>query len=216
MGCSSQRPAGGDKTAGASEVEKVRSADVSVLFVGNSHSMMHDLPNLIGEMIRFRHPEKTVYSNVFPVGFLEDAARDDRCKKQIESAPWRFLVLQAQKESRSGRFEYSLAEGIDLAKLGKAHGCEVVFYSEWGLKEVAGHGQRIEKIYRKMAGAASAQVAPVGRAWELALSKRPELGLYSEDGNHQSALGAFLTACVFFGKLTGENPASLESVPYAR
>jgi hypothetical protein len=58
-------------------------------------------------------------------------------------------------------------------------------------------------------------VAPVSRAWDLALSRRPELALHAADGNHQSALGAFLTACVLFGRLTGESPAALAPFPYA-
>lgn len=213
-GCEPAGLAGEKTSVSISEAEKVRTADVSILFVGNSHTTMHDLPKLIGEMLRFRQPKKTYYSQVFEVGFLEDAVQDGRCKKLIESAPWKFLVLQAQKESRSGRFEYSTAEGIELAKLGKARGSTVCFYSEWGVKGVAGHGARIEKIYGKMAAASAAQVAPVGRAWELALSKQAKLELYSEDGNHQSALGAFLTACVLFAKITGEDSSTLAAFPY--
>jgi len=46
---------------GPSDVEQVRAADYSILFVGNSHTMMHDMPGLVGKMIRFRHPDKKVY-----------------------------------------------------------------------------------------------------------------------------------------------------------
>jgi hypothetical protein len=65
-----------------------------------------------------------------------------------------------------------------------------------------------------MADAAGVRVAPVGRAWDLALSQRPDLPLHAADGNHQTALGAFLTACVLVGELTGESPADLASFPY--
>jgi hypothetical protein len=124
-----------------------------------------------------------------------------------------YLVLQGQKESKSGRFQYSQAEGIEVAKLGKARGATVIFFAEWGLKDLVGHGPRIEKVYQEMATAAGARVAPVGRAWDLALSARPDLLLHAADGNHQTALGAFLTACVLFGQLTDESPAAL--VPYS-
>jgi len=40
------------------------------------------------------------------------------------------------------------------------------------------------------------------------------LPLHAGDGNHQSPLGAFLTACVLVGRLTGESPAGLASFPY--
>jgi hypothetical protein len=199
---------------GVSDAEKVRSADVSILFVGNSHTAMHDLPGLVGGMIRFRRPEKTVYTHHVGVGFLEDVARDPRCRDEIESRPWKYVVLQAQKISASGRFDYSRKEGIDLARLAKDRGAGVVFYPEWGLKGVDGDGARQEKVYREMARDAGVGVAPVARAWDLALAARPELPLHAGDGNHQSPLGAFLTACVLYGRLTGDDPAALASYPY--
>src|SRR4051794_15133104 len=58
--------------ADGSDVEKVRDADVSILFVGNSHTMMHDVPGLVARMIQFRQPEKRVYTHFVWVGFLED------------------------------------------------------------------------------------------------------------------------------------------------
>ena len=199
-----------------SDAELLRSADVSILFVGNSHTGMHRLPELVAEMIRFRHPEKVVRTHHVWVGFLEDTARDPACRLEIESLPWTFIVLQAQKESRSGRAKYSQAEGIDIAKLGKARGASVVFFAEWGLQETTGHGSRIERIYDEMATAAAARVAPVGRAWELALAARPDMSLYEGDGNHQTAVGAFLSAAVLFGRLTNESPAVLATFPYDR
>ena len=198
---------------GRSDPEKVRSADVSILFVGNSHTTSHDLPNLIGEMIRFRRPGTTVYAHVVGVGFLEDVAHHPRCREEIESRPWKYVVLQAQKESRTGKFQYSQAEGIEIAKLARERGAAVIFFAEWGLRDVPGHGPRIENVYDEMAAAAGARVAPVGRAWDLARAARPDLPLFDPDGNHQSALGAFLTASVLFGQLTGESPAALVSFP---
>jgi hypothetical protein len=198
-----------------SDPDKVRSADVSILRIVNSHTGSHNLPALIADMIRYRHPAKTVYSHQVPVAFLEDVGRDPTCHEEIESRPWKYVVLQAQKESRTGTVKYSTSEGIEIAKLARARGATVVFYSEWGLKEVPGHGRRIEEVYREMAAAADARVAPVGRAWDIALAARPELPLYASDGNHQSAVGAFLTACVLFGQLTDESAAGLATFPYA-
>jgi hypothetical protein len=208
------RPAGAGSLSGKSDAEQVRSADFSVLYVGNSHTSSHDLPNLVAQMIRFRHPEKTVYSHVVNVAFLEDLANDSAGREEVDTRPWKFVVLQAQKISASGRFDYSRKEGIDFAKRARARGAAVFFFSEWGLQGVAGDGPRNEAIYREMARAAGADVAPVGRAWDLALARRPDLPLHAPDGNHQSPLGAFLTACVLAGRLTGESPAALAAFPY--
>jgi hypothetical protein len=217
-GCGSGQPAGagppGAPPAARSDPEKVRAADVSILFVGNSHTSSHDLPNLVCEMIRFRHPAKAVYSYTVAVPFLEQVAHDPTCREEIESRPWKFVVLQAQKISVSGRHDYSRAGGVEMAKLAKARGATVLFFCEWGLRGVAGDGPWQEKVYREMADAAGVGVAGVGRAWDLALAERPELPLHAHDGNHQSAVGAFLTAAFLYARLTGESPAPLAAFPY--
>ena len=165
-------------------------------------------------MIQFRHPDKRVYSHVIGVAYLEDVVRDPRCNGEIESRPWKHVVLQAQKISASGKYDYSRKEGIDIARLAKARGAKVFFFSEWGLRGVEGDGAKQEKVYQEMARASETQVAVIGRAWDIALAERPDMPLHDSDGHHQSAVGAFLTACVLFGHITGESPASLASFPY--
>jgi hypothetical protein len=197
-----------------SDPAQVTAADYSILFVGNSHTSMHDLPDLVARMIRHRHPTKTVLTRTLGVAFLEEADSNPAHQEEIARRPWKQVVLQAQKVSSSGRVNYSTAEGIELAKAGKNRGADVVFYAEWGLRGKAGDGPRMEKVYQGMADASGARVAGVGRAWDAALAKQPDLPLYAEDGNHQSAVGAFLTAAALFAALTGESPAVLADFPY--
>ena len=47
-----------------------------------------------------------------------------------------------------------------------------------------------------------------------ALAERPDLQLYEHDGNHQSVVGAFLTAAVLYAAITGESPEPLAGFPY--
>ncbi len=194
-----------------SESDKLQKADISILFIGNSHTYFYDMPTLVAQMIEHHHPEKKVYAKLLRVEFLEQVGNNPYYRKELESHPWNFVVLQAQKISMSGKYDYSKQEGIDFAKLAKSCGATVCFYSEWGREGVEGDGQTIEKIYDAMAQAAEVTLAPVGRAWDIALAEQPDLPLYSGDGNHQSTTGAFLTAAVFCGQLTGESPASLAS-----
>jgi hypothetical protein len=202
--------------AGArSDADKVRDADISILFVGNSHTAMHDVPLLLARMIEFQHPAKKVYTHFVWVSFLEDVAGESKCKQEIETRPWQHVVLQAQKISASGRFDYSTQEAIDIAKLAKTRGASVCFFSEWGLRDVPGNGALHEKTYSEMARDSGAEVAPIGRAWDLALAQRPGIELHAPDGNHQSLVGAFLTSCVLFGRLTGESPAPLAAFAHA-
>jgi hypothetical protein len=192
-----------------------RPADIGILFVGNSHTSMHDLPGIVCDMIRFANPGKSVASQQLPVSFLEDLERDSTWRKEIESGAWKYVILQAQKISMSGRANYPRQQGIDIARFAKERGLTVIFYPEWGLKGVAGDGPRQERVYREMASAAGVGVAPVAVAWDLALAEHPDLPLHSADGNHQSPVGAFLTAAVLCGAITHVDPKKLAAFSYA-
>jgi hypothetical protein len=218
LGCGSPPPPVEARVVGnanPSDPDKVRAADLSVLFVGNSHTNSHDLPALVGEMIRFQRPDRMVYTHTLGVMFLQDAGIQPWVREEIETRPWKAVVVQAQKITVGERSDYPRDAGVALATLARERGAAVYFYSEWGLSGVEGDGKRNEEIYRSMAVEAGVGVAAVGRAWELALAERPDLPLYADGGgNHQSQLGAFLSACVLVGRITGDSPAALADYPY--
>lgn len=210
-GCGRGRPApAGPPPAGVA----FEDAALRFLFVGNSHTLGHDLPALVGRMAHALRPDQVVYAPGLGVSFLDDVTRDPSVRDEIQARPWTHVVLQAQRISLSGKHEYSRAEGIDLARRAKGRGAAVFFFAEWGLKSDPTNGPRHERVYREMAAEAGVRVAVVGRAWELALAGRPDLPLHAADGNHQSATGAFLTAAVLAGRLTGASPAPLAAFAY--
>lgn len=122
IGCGSQPSQPVQASAAQSDLEKVRAAELSILFVGNSHTSFHNLPKLVCDMIHFRHPDKKVYFHVVGAGHLDDASRNPMCRSEIETRPWKHVILQGQKISMSGRFNYSRKEGIELRKAGKITG----------------------------------------------------------------------------------------------
>lgn len=74
-----------------------------------------------------------------------------------------------------------------------AAGSRPLFFAEWRRRSVD-ETEYIEGIYDEIAEKAGAEVIPVGRSWELFLTAEPEYPLWSSDGNHSSAEGAFLAA----------------------
>jgi len=189
-------------------------ADVSILFIGNSHTTWHDLPNLVRGMMEFKRPSRTVLVRMFPVQFLDEVAGNSELERLFTGRRWTHVVLQAQRISASGKYSYSRQEGIDFARRARATGAAVLFFSEWGRKGVAGDARMNERIYQEMAEASEARVVRVGHVWDVALAERPSLPLHWTDGNHQSTMGAFLTACVLYGAVTGESPEGMEAMRY--
>jgi hypothetical protein len=66
----------------------------------------------------------------------------------------------------------------------------------------------LTRSYDRAASELQALSADVGEAWEDALSARPDLPLHVADLSHPNANGAFLTAAVFYERLTGKSAVS--------
>lgn len=98
----------------------------------------------------------------------------------LQGPRWTHVVLQAQKYSSSGQFEYSTAEAAALIRLARPCGALPVLFPEGphlGVSETA----RIVDLHVSMAQAEPACVAPVGQAFDLAAQHHPALGLPALD-----------------------------------
>jgi len=188
-------------------------ADITLLFMGNSHTSTNDLSTMVADMVRAVRPGQTVASVEAPGWmFLEDRVHDARSMDLLRSQDWSFVVLQAQKYSTSGQFEYSTAEAKELIRMSRVQHAVPVMFPEWPLRNVA-ETQRIYDLHVSIAQAEPACVAPVGQAWDLALLRDSSLPLYADDGNHSRPAGAFLAALVLFATITGESPLDLPNLP---
>ncbi|MGI9427552.1 MAG: hypothetical protein ACR2NM_02760, partial [Bythopirellula sp.] len=117
------------------------------------------------------------------------------------------VVLQAQKYSTTGRYHYPYDAALALSERAAAVGAKVVMFPEWSRRGSPDEYLRIARIHEEIAEQTGASVAPVGAAWHRATGELPRVNLYHADGNHANESGSWLTACVLYCVLTGENPA---------
>ncbi len=189
------------------------SADISLLFMGNSHTVANNLPNMVADMVRAGKPGKTVAAVVAPGGmFLEERLHDAPTLALMRSQDWSLVILQAQKYSTSGQFSYSTAEAKELIRISRAQRAVPVMFPEWPRKDID-ETQRIYDLHVSIAQGEPACVAPIGQAWDLALARDPTLTLHAADGNHSAPAGAFLTALVLYATITGQSPLDLVPMP---
>lgn len=188
-------------------------ADVTLLFMGNSHTSANDLYLLVADMIRARNPGQTVASVVAPGSFfLEDHLRDPRTIELLRRQTWSFVVLQAQKYSTSGQFSYSTAEANELIRISRQQRAVPVMFPEWPRRGVD-ETDRIYDLHVSIAQETPACVAPIGQAWDLALERDPTQPLHAADGNHAAPAGTFLAALVLYATITGDSPLDLPQLP---
>ena len=189
------------------------SADVSLLFMGNSHTSSNNLIGMVVAMITIGRPQKSIAAVEAPGWmFLEERLNDRPSRDLLASQNWSFVILQAQKYSTSGQFSYSTAEAKELIRLARGRAAVPVLFPEWPRRDIA-ETQRIYDLHVSIAQVEPACVAPIGQAWDLALARQPSLTLHATDGNHSAPAGAFLTALVIYATITGLSPLDLPQLP---
>ena len=91
-------------------------------------------------------------------------------------------------------------------------GAQTVLYMPWQYRITftnEGTGVTTEAIasaYDKIGKEVGAKVAPVGLAWERSYNERPDFSLFASDSVHPNIQGTYLTACVLYATIFGQNP----------
>jgi hypothetical protein len=70
--------------------------------------------------------------------------------------------------------------------------------------------EQIARAHRDLARELNVDVAPVGLAWQLAGTQRPDLDMYAADREHPSVHGMYLAACVVYATIYDKNPSGLK------
>ncbi|MEO1492720.1 MAG: hypothetical protein AAFV19_11260 [Pseudomonadota bacterium] len=184
------------------------SAQIRVLFIGNSFIIEHDVPSMFADIAR--QAGHTIVVDMIADGgaSLSDVLADRAASDVVYTHDPDLIVLQdystvALYPDRAERSHAALRAFCNLsvrrilfATWPRAEGHKL--YRREGMPSTpAEMMERVERHYTArvcpdLAGHASAQVAPVGRAWMLGTG----LPLHRGDGYHASRTGAWLSALV--------------------
>lgn len=176
-----------------------------LLFVGNSHSRVGGLPELVVTLIKAGVPGKPANATAAPgLRFLSDRLGDGVTEPLLVSRLWTHVILQGQKYSGSGLYDYPTDAAEVWIRLVKDQGARPILFPEWARKGNPDEGISIHNLHLGISSRESACVAPIGLAWEESIARYPQLNLYAPDGNHSNLNGALLSAYVFYELVTGQ------------
>ena len=187
-------------------------AEVSLLFMGNSHTSFNNLPGMVAAMVRAARSGSSVLYLEAPGWMFLDERAAHGPSLQLIDASRTHLILQAQKYSTSGLFDYPTDGAEALVRRARGAGAVPILFPEWPRRGIA-ETARIYDLHVSIARREPACVAPVGQAWDLALARHPGLALHAEDGNHSAPAGAFLAALVIAATIGGLDPVALPFLP---
>lgn len=187
-----------------------------VLFIGNSHTARHGgldwlIGNLVGAeaMPREFEAESRTSSGVTLEYHYRNGARN-----AIKSGGFDTVVLQGYlpgitSQSAEPFIEYARLLHEDVER----SGAKTVFFMTWpqGRFDWADLDEFVS-AHRRVSAELGAPVAPVGVAFALASSERPDLDLIGEDDVHATWEGAYLAAATVYATLFDRSP---EGLPYS-
>lgn len=199
--------------ATAQDSPVVTSAPERVLFLGNSHTARHGgIDWLVGNMVRAGDPRSTfegtarTASGVTLQYHYENGAPD-----AIRSGKFDTVVLQGHIPASTTRtaapfLEYARRLDREIERAG----AQTVFFMTWpqGRLEWADLDDIVE-AHRRISAELDAPVAPVGMAFEMVRTERPDLLLIGDDDIHATWEGAYLAAATVYATLYGRSPEGL-------
>ncbi len=201
---------------------------LSILFVGNSHTYVNNVPMLVESIAAAAGRKAVTYSSTVGGYSLMEHAVYQPTLDKIQEGGWDYVVLQEQSViptipywRDSGMYPASRL----LDSLIRAHAEKTAFYMTWGWKYGGAHTYRdssspnfatyfemqdtVTVAYQRIAAELGATLCPVGLAFRLARSLDSLVDLWQEDYCHATLKGSYLGACVFYAKLFGANPVGL-------
>lgn len=185
------------------------SADLNLLFIGNSLTYVNDLPAVVSALGDSSGLRIAVRSHALPDYGLEDHWNEGLATRSIDGGGWNFVILQqgpsSLDASRANLIDYATRFGARI----KASGATPALYAVWPELSRIGVFDRVSESYRQAAVAAGGLLLPCGEAWRAAWRHDSTLAFYSADGLHPTPLGTYAAALVIYRRVTGRTALGL-------
>lgn len=171
---------------------------MNVLFLGNSHTYFHDMPELFA-----RFAEKTCGEKPRVTMLAYSARNLGWHRKEYFSLRFNLMyggydycIIQ-QAAHPYPPMEETLRTGAQIIDLCHRCGVKPIVYMTWAEKRFPENQQKMIDTCEKLAADNQALLAPVGRYWQNVRTEQKDIDLFHEDGEHAGPYGDFLIAAVF-------------------
>ncbi|MDN5202285.1 hypothetical protein QQ008_12945 [Fulvivirgaceae bacterium BMA10] len=186
-----------------------------ILFAGNSYTYYENLPQIISVISDSSKTKLITKKSTAGGVYLSDhwhSKNGLKTKELIANGNFDIVVLQEQSMGTITAPDSVHVYAKLLCDFIRKNGAKPYLYMTWAREKVPQQQKTISKVYSEVATKNKAGLVPVGEAWQLARQLRPNIRLYIADGSHPSALGSFLTACVFVKTILQKLPQNLPRV----
>jgi Surface adhesin CshA repetitive domain len=204
----------GPVTPGPVTPGPVIKTSLKVLFIGNSRTRYFDIPKQIKQLANLEIRKLEVRTVAFDGWTLESHwnSQNSAALQAIREGGWDDVVLQelsSRPVLENAKFVTSVKNfNTEINKVG----ARTVLYENWWRKDLTYSQAQLSAAYKTVADEIGAAISPVGSAWLEASSTNPTSILFDPDGNHATALGAYLAACEFYAFFYEKTPKGLANL----
>ena len=171
---------------------------MNVLFLGNSHTYFHDMPELFARFAEITCGEKPRVTMLAYTCKDLDWHQNEyfSMRFNLMYGKYDYCIIQ-QAAHPYPPSEVTLNTGAKIIDLCHRCGVKPIVYMTWAEKRFPENQQKMIDTCEKLAADNKALLAPVGRCWQKVLAEQKDIELFHEDGEHAGPYGDFLIAATF-------------------
>ncbi len=165
-----------------------------VLFIGNSHTYVNDMPRIFADICRKNGVDSDVTMLSHPGMGWDYHVNQPEVRFNILHGRYDAVVLQHVAHPM-GDLTVMYENGCTLIDWVREAGSRPVLYMTWAaMRDGSAFQPVMSSAYRRLEQEKQCAVAPVGEAWWHLAALTSVEGMYAPDGEHASLLGSTLAA----------------------
>ena len=196
-----------DAQTGTEEATREEDETMRILFIGNSHTYVNDMPAIFQEIAEAEGYQVEVTMLAQSRFYLLEHVQMPDTAFNIRYGNYDYVVLQEHAHP-FGPVEEYVQGASDLNAWAVEAGARVVLYETWSQKNDSDGQAEITKANQDLAETLGAVLAPVGTRWWEKIEEDPEIELYASDGAHASPEGSRLAAQVIWESIRNDRADS--------
>lgn len=212
------------------------SDSIKVLYLGNSHTFWHQLPQLTANLA-LANGDTIIFESNTPGGCTlghpsNGHLFNSTSRALIDSLNWDYVVLQEHSlfaviDHYKNTFTYPSALALDSLIKENYECTRTILQTIWGKKQGGQHcinsycsidfddfshmQDSLTANYLQIGNTISSIIAPTGVAWQQSIKNGNPIELFDPDESHPSLAGHYLTACVYYAIMFKKSP---QGIPY--
>ncbi|MBA2460133.1 MAG: hypothetical protein H0V43_14415 [Gemmatimonadales bacterium] len=174
-------------------------SDLRVLFIGNSLTYTHEIPELVAGLGEISDGPRVQVSEVaFGNYSLEDHWNRGDALDSIAKGGWDVVVMQQGPSTVPANRQHLIEGSTRFSQRIRSVGARPTIYMVWPPN---GDFDAVARSYTDAALAVDGTLIPAGEAFRAVVRDHSDIAVFESDGFHPNPTGSYLAALVIYGRL---------------